>query len=130
MSAPPRTPGRVLAAWLFGYVPQDIREDVDRKQPGTYIRAFKRGTSIDLSQQHPASAFVACPELGGWLELRKLPGQGWLIARQLRWSDCWRWATEADLREALPLLWSGLKPWTLREMPLRWSPARGRRRIS
>lgn len=53
------------------HIPDDIRDSVAAHHPDKEILRFIPGDSIDLTEQDPASSFVACPELDGWLELVK-----------------------------------------------------------
>jgi hypothetical protein len=64
---------RVAAAWLFGYIPAEIREDIETKHPDLHLVGFKRGSSVNLPDQDPRDRFVAIPELWGWGVLRDGP---------------------------------------------------------
>ena len=63
----------IAAAWLFGYIPAEIREDIETKHPDLHLVGFKRGSSVNLPDQDPRDRFVAIPELWGWGVLRDGP---------------------------------------------------------
>lgn len=64
----------LAGAWLFGYIPTEIREDIETKHPDLHLIGFRRGVSIqDLRREDPRDRFVAIPELWGWGVLRDGP---------------------------------------------------------
>lgn len=61
---------QILGAWLFGYVPRSIADDIAQKNPGARAVGFRRGVELHLAKQRPDLSFVAAPELVGWVAIR------------------------------------------------------------